>query len=356
LEPGGTDLGVLELLLILVFALHLVAVNTAAAAPLLCVAVEWRAARRTDLAASNLGRRLAILSLAALGLGALLGGLLLAILWHSDRAYWSALARVPAHRRWFTAVELAFYVACMAPYAMLWERARNQRFWHRLLAILAATNLLYHFPPLFTMLSLMNTRPELGAAVLDRALYVQLLTDPELMARVAHHWLASLATAGGVLLLLAAPRDRTAEQPGSDSTALFAARVALVATTLQLPAGLWLLLQLPSTAQTRLLGGDTIGTTLFAVAIVLAVLLLQQLTAASLGDVSRAVALRIVALMLAVLILMSSVLHRTRVGAGDPLEANPSPFQGEGRERVKVSSSLSLSPDFSREDEFARSC
>jgi hypothetical protein len=205
----------------------------------------------------------------------------------------------------------------MIPYALLWDRAHNQRFWHRLLAVLAATNLLYHFPPLFTMLSLMNARPELAGELLARSLYVELLRDRELLARVAHHWLASLATASGVLMLLSAPRDRAQNKPRSNWSATFAARVALAATVLQLPTGLWLLLQLPSTAQTRILGGEALGTALFVAAIAAAVLLLQQLAAASLGGVGRAIALRIVVLMLAVLILMSSVLHRTRSRAGE---------------------------------------
>jgi hypothetical protein len=172
---------------------------------------------------------------------------------------------------------------------------------------LAATNLLYHFPPLFTMLSLMSTRPELAREVLDRSLYVELFTDTETLARVAHHWLSALATTGVALMLLA-----TRPTAASGRTAVFAARAALAATMLQLPAGVWLLFSSPAGVQSQLLGGDAAGTALFGVAVFCIVLLLQQLLTAALGDDSRRTAVKCAVLLLMVLLLMSAVLHWTR--------------------------------------------
>ncbi len=313
----------LELLLIVAFTVHLVAVNVAAVAPLYCVAVEWRATRRGDAAAQQVARRLAVWAIVGFALGMVIGGGLLAILWHNDRAYWSAVGRVPAHRWWFFGGEVLFYFVCMVPYVLLWKRhvtaslrdagpslgetrPRGQ-WWHRLLAVLAATNLLYHFPPLFTMLSLMSTRPELAGEALDRSLYVELFTDPETLARVAHHWLSAVATTGVALMLLA-----TRASAASGQTAVFAARVALGATVVQTPVGLWLLLVSPAGAQSQLLGGEALGTGLFVGAILAAVLLLQQLLTAALGDESRGTAVKSAVLLLVVLLLMSGVLHRTR--------------------------------------------
>jgi hypothetical protein len=269
------------------------------------------------------------------------------MLWNADRSYWTALHRVPAHRWWFFGGELVFYLVCMIAYVWLWDATHldasaaadadaslrhgessigetrpRGRWWHRLLAILASTNVLYHFPPLFTMLALMSTRPELAEAALDRSLYLSLFTDAETLARVTHHWLASITTAGVALLLLAS-RCRPRTQPDAhtesiDRPATFAARVALLATALQLPAGIWLLLASPAKAQSQLLGGDMATTALFATAIFAMVLLLQSLATAAFGDNSRSTAIRTAALLLAVLLMMSFVLHRTRAQVAAP--------------------------------------
>jgi hypothetical protein len=306
----------LDLLLVVMFTAHLVAVNVAAAGPLYCVIVEWSATRRGDSAVIALARRFAVLSLAGIGAGVVIGGALLAILWYVESSYWSALGRVPAHRWWFFGGELVFYLVCMFAYVMLWNTARGRRFWHRLLAVMAATNVLYHFPPLFTMLSLMSSRPELADATLDRSLYVELFTDGETLARVSHHWLSSLATAGVALMLLASRRDSKVQlethKPSNDRPATFVARMALLATVLQLPTGLWLLMASPAKAQSQLLGGELSTTMLFATAIIAMVLLLHHLAVAALGDGSRSTAVKSAAFLLVVLLLMSYVLHRTR--------------------------------------------
>lgn len=301
------------LFLIVAFTAHLVAVNIAAAAPLLCIVLEWRESKYGDIAAGQIGRRLATFSLAALVLGITIGGLLLAMLWYADSDYWAALGRVPLYRWWFAIGEIIFYLACMSAYVLLWDRASRQRRWHRLLAIFAATNLLYHFPPLFTVISLLAARSDLEAATLDRSLYLQLFSDGEMLSRVAHHWLASLTTAGVALFLLATRREVADDAPSSNPAAFIGARTALAATVLQLPIGLWLLLRSPAAVQSQLLGADTKSTLLFVVAILAAVLFLKHLAAAALADTRRQTAIQCAALLLLVLLLMSAILHGIRM-------------------------------------------
>lgn len=309
-----------DLLLIFVFVFHLAAVNIAAAGPFLCIALEWRATRRNDDFAGKIGRRLAVLSVLALIIGVAIGAVLLLMLSSASPSYRSAIGRVPAHRWWFAAGEIVFYLACMIPYALLWDRAVSQRWWHRLLAVLAATDLLYHFPPLFTMISLLSARSELANATLDRSLYLTLFTDGETLSRVAHHWLASLATAGIAQLVLAAHTQVTADGPHSNWASAAGARIGLAATVLQLPVGLCVLLASPATVQTQLVGGEPKGTLLFGGAIVAVVLLLQQLLSASFGDTRRRTALVSAILFFVVLLLMSGVLHRVRASTarGEP--------------------------------------
>ena len=195
-----------------------------------------------------------------------------------------------------------------------------QRWWHRLLAIFAATNLLYHFPPLFTMISLMSTRPELASAVLDRSLYVELFTDGETLARVAHHWLSAVATTGVLVMLVGSRKDRSVDSNAPSISrawaAIFGARAALAATALQLPAGLWLLLVSSAAVQSRLLGGDIAGMALFGSAIVAMVVMLQFIAVAALGDDSQGTAIKAAVLLILVLLLMSAVLDRMRSEEG----------------------------------------
>src|SRR5688500_8495012 len=99
----------LEFLLVIAFTAHLVAVNIAATGPLFCVALVWWGVRRDDPTFVAIGRRLAVLSLVGFGIGVVLGGALLAILWYSDPSYWSAIRRVPMYRWWFFGGELLFY-------------------------------------------------------------------------------------------------------------------------------------------------------------------------------------------------------------------------------------------------------
>ena len=100
-----------------------------------------------------------------------------------------------------------------------------------LLALLAATDLMYHFPPLFAMLALLDRRTELAGQTLTSSLYRTLLVDPQVMAMVAHVWLAAIAVTGILVMRLAAatrqPSDQTAgPRPYVVLAARWAGRVA----------------------------------------------------------------------------------------------------------------------------------
>ncbi len=75
----------IEFLFVIAFAVHLLAVNTAAAGPLIAAALEWRGTRTGDAAYTSLGRRMARLSLSSFFVGVLLGAALLVVLWRTDR-------------------------------------------------------------------------------------------------------------------------------------------------------------------------------------------------------------------------------------------------------------------------------
>lgn len=342
----------LQLVIVIAFAAHLLAMNLAMAGPLLCVWLEWRGVRSSDAVSCRLELALARWSVAAFVVGMALGGALLGWLWLAGAAsYFAALQTLPADRLAFAGAELVFYLVCQGWYCRLARRrwlavaaaesragsAPPRRVLSRVLGLAAATNLMYHFPALFAMIAVIRARPELWDHTLDRVLYRSLLLNPEILSRMAHVWLAGLATAGAVLMLLAArmggaavslraaagPEDPPLEAGAAAQVAATGARVALAATLAQMPVGLWVLFELPGPAAAVLWDGDVPGLAMLAGGVALSMVLLQQLAGAAFGDVQAGGALRCCWTMGAVVLLMCGTVDRLQQGAadGDPAAA-----------------------------------
>jgi len=292
----------------LVFSLHLLAVDLAMAGPLVAVWLEWRGARRPEPDAAPIARRLAGWSLAAGIVGIGLGLLALAVLPGGEaEPYRRALQAVSPARWWYVAEELLFYVLFLVAYVGAWRWFQSGpagRAIHRGLGIIAATDLMYHFPPMFAVLSTISTRPALwGESLGNRPLYWKLLLEGETFSRVVHHWLAAVAVSATVGLLLAAKQPQ--RRP-------WFARIALGATVAQLPVGVWVLLSMPPLMQQQLMGQDLLATILFGTSLIAALGLMHHLALISLRDTSRGAVARTAALMLLTVFIMASVLHRAR--------------------------------------------
>ena len=315
-----------DLLLIAIFACHLLAVDLAAAGPLMAIWLEWRETRRGDSLAGEIGRRLAIWSLAAAFIGVGLGLLTALVLPQLERPeYRRALGHVMPYLWWSVVGELAFYFICIAAYILLWRRWQGHRFWHRALAVLAATNVLYHFPSLFTIISALSMRPQLSELPLDAPLFRKMLVQGEVVSRVVHHWLASLAVAAVVAMWLAARRGQTPEASGQEAgnaapIVKQAARIALLATTAQVAVGIWVLLTLPVAMENQMLGEDWLATALFGGSVVAALGLMHHLSVIALGDVSRRKVNVATLLLVLVVFLMAATLHRSRQRALEPVK------------------------------------
>lgn len=306
----------LLILLAVLLAAHLLLLDVAMAGPLVCVGVEWRARRANDAASDEIARRLAGWSLWALVGGSVVGGLLLVVRYTAGGPdYFRAYQAIPVTRLWFGFAELIFSLACLSAYFLLWNRCRSRRLWHRLLALAGASNLLMHFPALFVIISVVGTRLELAGATIDRAAFRRLLVDPEVLARVTHVWLAAVAVSGIALMMLALRAGASPEAvPARKRQIALGGRLALGATVLQFPAGMWLVLQTPTAAQGLLLGGDWLATCLFLGSLLLSMLLLQALAAVSLGDVEATQVRRAVATVAVLVLLMTAT--RLRIDAG----------------------------------------
>jgi hypothetical protein len=317
---------VLQIVSIVGLSAHLLLVDVAMAAPLVCVWLEWRATRRADALAGRAGAALARIAPTALTFGMVLGGLLLALRWASDdRPYFAAIWAIPVSRLWFGLAELVFSLACLAAYAALWNRWSGRRRAHRLLAIAGASNLLIHFPALFAILSVLSTRRDWLDQTLDRAGFQRMLLDAEVVSRVAHVWLAAVA-ATGVLLMLLARRyaAERAEAAVSWNLVRRGAWLALVPSLLQLPAGLWLAWQMPEADREPFLGGDLLAVGLFAVSLLLALALIHLLAAIALGDDEPKQIGRSAATLLVLVLLMVSTRSRLRSLTATERDAPPS--------------------------------
>ncbi|HEV3138777.1 MAG TPA: cytochrome ubiquinol oxidase subunit I [Pirellulales bacterium] len=303
-----------DVVLVVLLAVHLLLVDIAMAGPLICVWLEWRESRHADEAAGQVGLRLARFSNAALAIGIVIGGLLLAMRWWlDDRTYFSAVAAIPRDRLWFALGELLFYFGCMAAYIALWQRWRRRRLAHRVLAIAAASNLLVHFPALFAIISALTERADLLGASLDRSGYQRLLLDPEVLSRVVHVWLAAFAVAGVALMGLGLRIDRSPEHNLSRNRLIKAgALVALVATLLQIPSGLWVAMEMPEAARDPLFGGDWMATGLFVTSFLLALQLMHSLAGIALGNREPRQIRNSVAVIMLVLLLMVGTRGRTQ--------------------------------------------
>jgi len=310
-------ISLLEAVSIPVVTLHLLAADLAAVGPLVALWFAWRAARGDRLAA-DVERGLLRASIWALLAAAAFGGAALGLLWLADRRAWFEAARqIPARRYWFGLIELVFSWACLGVARWLARRQAaagfdscfSARF---ALTALAGTNLVYHFPPLFSAIGVLSTRPETWGGTAN---FLSLLSDSEVLARTLHHLLAALAVTGAAIML-GALRWRTAEESDDRRrVAASGARIALAASAAQLLAGLHLLFQLPASSRERLMGGDMLTGLLFAAALLVTVTLLHRLAAIAFGDAQPRGIVFTALLIALVMLLMATTRHRTRNAA-----------------------------------------
>jgi hypothetical protein len=177
--------------------------------------------------------------------------------------------------------------------------------------VLAATNLLYHFPLLFSVAARLKVDGQTAGPTIGGAAFRRLL-DAEAFALMAHVSLASLAMAGMMLIGLALRWQRRSRTEEAIAIGRTGARWALVSSLLQLPVGLWLLMALRPGAQSFFLGESTAGVLLFLASLIAALWLLNELAQLALGEFNRRLALRAMIAMVLTVVLMTIVQQQTR--------------------------------------------
>jgi hypothetical protein len=311
-----------ELLISVLLAIHLIAINLSCGGPLLCIGL--RACSRDDhshgsMRQMDLARSLAWLSLWALVVGMATGGVLLFLPAFDD--YWSAMKRFPASAYWAAGFELLFSVVCLWAYAGLWRRMERWRWVHAIFALLATTNLLYHFPPLMIVLGKLANYPLWATEqVINRQEFLKLMSRGEVLSLTFHFSLASLAVGGVGAIAIFARQDALEPLATHRKFCSRGALVALASTLLQLPVGVWVLLVLSDAERGSLFGANLLASTVFWGGLITALYFLQGLTRIVFSDFCNRDCQRVVWLLFIVVLFMSAALRLSRYK--EPQKAN----------------------------------
>ena len=182
-----------EILLALLLTAHLLCVNVASGGPLVAAWLDGRGTRG-DNAAARAAVYLARVSLAALLAGTALGVVIGWLKWDTDyRALWLGPL---SYKLKGAIIEVAFSLLLILGW-WLWLPEKSggstaAMIARCLVALLAATNLLYHFPLLFSVAARLQSDGQTAGPAISGAGFRRLI-DAEAVALMTHVALASLA-------------------------------------------------------------------------------------------------------------------------------------------------------------------
>jgi len=303
-----------EIVPILLLGLHLLAMNVASGGPLVGAWLEWREHRKdrlATLAADYLAKSVVHALIAGIVLGLLLG-------WWSWSSSYQSLWLNRLHFKLVWGVgELVFSLLIAVGY-WRWRLAKvgmeGTRRWLRSgLLVLNGTNLLYHFPSLFLLAGQLMATADIEGADLRGAPFRARIALDGIPAMSVHFGLASIAMAGIVLLGLALriPKQVAGEEGETlaSRAATWGGMIALGATLLQLPVGLWVLSSSSSALRDQLMGHSPVAAICFLISMPMALWLAQVLAMISMGETQRKEILKAMTAMVVVVLLMTAA-HR----------------------------------------------
>lgn len=296
----------------LLLAAHLLCMNVSSGGPIVAAWLDWRGMRGSEIAARAavfLGRAAVI----GLLLGALLGVLVGWLKWTPEyEALW--LGPLSYKLKW-SMLEAIFSLMMLAVWCWFLPGRAGGRRWaavmRSIVAVLAATNLLYHFPVLFAVAERLQEAGETTGAVL-RGREFRGLIDRWTIGLGLHVALASVAVSGAMLLVWARQMLARGDAETGGTIARWGGRWALAPSLMQLPLGLFMLSILPPGEQMRLMGGSGLGVLLFVGALGAAFWLMNDLAQISMGEVTRGLLTRAVIAMVITVGLMTAMQLQTR--------------------------------------------
>lgn len=264
-----------EIILGLVLAVHLWFVNVSSAAPLFAMIAQWCGAERGPQSGDAATLPCPAWALTWMGIKALLIGTLLGLglaggMWVlGERQLFAVLGRFQYKITWGI-TELFFYWGCLGIYLWLIKQHPGRAGVRKgIVAVLASTNLLYHFPTLFTVMAMLSRQPDLIEGPVGPKEFRQLMFMGHVAPLSVHVALASIAVGSVVTLSILAKHTQSSMEAADLRLARSSAVAGLVATGLQIPVGLWLLTRLDPSAQSQIMGGNLIGSIAFGLSVLL---------------------------------------------------------------------------------------
>ena len=304
---------------IVLLAAHLMCMNVACGSPLVALWLEWKD-RRGDAIAPQAARYLGASAVIALLVGLVLGLLVGWLKWTPDYA---EIWRVQlAGKLRMGIYELLVSGGLLVVY-WIWRSwavlpSRWSYVGRSIILLTAATNLLYHFPPILIVAGKLADRGfpadvEVPNHVLIAKEFRRLIVVDEIPALTVHFALASVAMAGIMLLGLALRRQKSDGDPrGMKRIAAWGSWSALLATGLQLVVGLWLLATTPPDSQALLTGSAWLPSLLFVGSLFLVAWLLRELSNIALAEPTRGSLIRAMIAMTFVILLMTAARQLSR--------------------------------------------
>ncbi len=316
----------------LLAGVHLLLVDVGAGGPLLVAAMEGLDSCKRSQAVSW-ARHLLIASLIGLLIGSILG---VAMGWYE----WSSgldrmIARMPS-KVYYGIWEWFFSLVCICIQLAWWywfPRAEGiARGLRAIIGVLGSTNLLYHFPVLFAVITELSHRGEHAGELLTAGKFRELLAATSAGPRALHAAIAAIGVSATWLLLLASwPR-----QPLESYWARWASRWIFGSTVAQWLVGFWVAVSLSPIASGRLLGENLWLSGGFAISLLLAFLVTQLTWGMSFGQATRRQAWVTAGTIMLLVLIMTWV---SRVALA-PLSSRSPEFSGSPSARFHLRISL----------------
>jgi len=260
---------------------HLAFACFAAAAPLVAAWLHRRAAQG-DNPSRRAGLRLAGWSLVSLAL-ALITGLLLGLLNYRGEENYSELLMALRRKLEWGMAELAFSAVLVYLFWKWWKHtpdlSRGKSILRCSLAVLAGTNLLYHFPLLFAVLDQLRDHPDMMKDAITSSEFRQWIIVPVVYTKALHVVLAGVA-----LCFLALICDGGDDPQDSSRLTTLTGRGMLATLVLQLLVGIWMLVVMPPSQRDPLIGMGGVAPWLLALAVILFVAMTQTLLPVAGGE------------------------------------------------------------------------
>lgn len=287
----------------LLLTTHLLASALAAAGPLLVAG--FRVSRRMRTEGDDALRRVTLWSVSAMAIGLIVGLLSLGLVWHlPTTGYQAAAVRFPAGAYQMLAAEWCFTAFLYGLYLATWRQLAKRPLLHGFIALVAATNLLYHFPTIMIVLGALAEDPALAAEEeIARPVVLRLMLSPALLAKATHYWALCLLVSA-TAIVVAAARSSAANLVRAGAIAGLAGTVAIVFS------GVAALLQIDTSTQRALIGGDLLATTALGIAVASALGIGNTLLSLAIDATNPTGVRRVVGLLVLAVAAMAWASHR----------------------------------------------